>query len=514
MRDGKRNDLTLLSYRDPNPFVAGNRRRGFVSAQQGYRQLRHSAVGEEHVAQHIHVETVATEDVGEREHGVTRDRICTWRHRIHDNGQETRTRPAECILDRVDQPVTSGNRGRRHPHEIIDDLRDDRLAIRNHADHRERTPVRIGVIGQHLHGNCATRTNPHLVLHRDRVAHTLELRAKTDPDRSGGPRTERVHHRVGEAVRARRISASLVIDVIRSDRRDGTLLRIGLLAEKLHGVAIRVSAGQRDLNPHDPGGKHTRRHGRGHRRVVGLEDGLPNGDPQIGLRDLAIRPRDLVGCDEVTGVGGGQVAQDVARGEQEPGVATERGRQLRIECQVSAVRLGIVGEDRNVDRVADAYRYRVICRDRRLETRRPRYLDHCDNAVRFGQAIADSVVEDDRADVQRRGQRYPDSALLKHLGAHARVARDGGHPGHHEHPAGRVDIGRCDINGLAAEGLHEHCLRNGDRLGIDVGGHNDVNPHHTRYRLFTIVDDIVEIVRSYLVAGEAECPRLKTRCDR
>ncbi len=288
--------------------------------------------------------------------------------------------------------------------------------------------------------------------------------------------------------------------------------RVGRLAEQLHGIPVGVGARERDPDAHLLAGQHPGDHGLGHGRVVGVRVGLPHRDAHERGSSLAVGAERVVRGGEVARLVGREVAQDAAGGEEETAVVGELLRELRRQRQVEAVRMLVVAQHGDVDGLAGTHRDGVVGGDRRLHPRGRGHLDDRDHALRFRETVADPVVEGDGG-IQGRVEADPHEPLLEHLGPNPGCRGQVHDAGHQQHAAGRVDVGSGHVDPGVAQRLHEHGLRDGDRLRVRIrrGGH--VQPHDAGDGLHAIGHDVLQVVRAHLVAHELEGARLVARGD-
>ena len=510
---GERDDLTLLLDPDVNLLASGHRRGCAVPGHDRHSQFARVAIREEYVLQDVDVDAVLAQDVGQSEHSVVGYRVGAGCLRIDGDRDEGRTRASVPVLDRVDEPVAPWCLRRRDLHDIVDDLRRHVSAVRSHRGHREHAAVRIGVVGENLHGNRAAGTHPHIVLRCDRVARAARLGTDADSNGSGRPRAQGINHGVGERVASRGVTARLIVHVFRPNSNDRALLWVGFLAEQLHRVAIRVDAGEGNRDAHRLPGEHPADHRRRHGRIVRGLHGLAHCYVHLCLSHLAIRARHLIDGGEVARPRRCQIAQHISRREQQPGVTAERRRELRFQGQFFAIRLHVIGEYRHGDDVADAGGHIVVIGDRWLQTRRSGDLHHRDHALGLRQAVADPIVEPHRPACQRRCQRHPDDALVKDFGAHPGVRCQVVQLRHQQHAPCRVDVRRRDIHGAGSQDVDKHVLGNCDRFGIGIGCRSHVDADDSIGCLGSVVHHIIDIVCPHLVAREPERPCLEARSD-
>ncbi len=511
--DPERDDLALRRDGDADALARGHLGIVAVARHDGEPEAVHRPVREEDVREHVHRDRALAEDVGEPEHGVAGDRSRKGGVLADGHPDEVLARAPALVLDRVDEARDAlGLRG-LHRHDVADDLR-CRLAVeRRDLRDRQWAAVRIGVVGQNLDGEGLARANGDIVFDGDGVARAIDPWRDPDPDDAGGTCAERIHHRVGERVRPRGVLARLVVHPVGPGSDDGALLGIRLLPDELDGVAVGVDSRQRNRDAHGVAREDSRCHGLRHRRIVRRTVALAHRDADFSGGPLAVCTGDPVHRSEVARLRGRQVAKLAARGEEKARPRRQRRRERRIEGELVAVGLHVVGKDGDVGHVADTHRDRVRVRDRGLVDRQRRQLDHRDRAFGLGEAVADAVMEVDRG-VEGTVERHAEDALAEDLDPHASEGGRRGNRRDQEHAARRVEVGGQHVDGLGRLLADERGVRHGDRLRLGTGGRFHVDADRTGGREHTVGDRVLEVVRSHLVAGEPERPALEVGGDR
>ena len=213
--------------------------------------------------------------------------------------------------------------------------------------------VRVKVVGQDVDGHHAVGSGEDRVGHGDGVL--VERRDGRDGDAHArrGTGALAVLNRVGEGIRARRVSVRRVLDP-RGLRGRRPLLRRGVQALEGHGVAVRVDAVQGHRNAGGLPGRRPRRDVAGPRRLVGVGGGQDlEGDGAGGA--VARGVDDGVGDVHRAGGVPGLEAHLVSGHEG----GAQGGRRVvlerRLDLQVQAGRGAVVGQDGHGADVADAH---------------------------------------------------------------------------------------------------------------------------------------------------------------
>ena len=486
----------------------------FEPGQHRQAQLRHVAVGEEDVAQHVHGHGVAPHDVGQREHRVFRDRVGGRRIGVDLDADEVRTAAPHLVLHHIDQPVDPGGSGRGDTHDVTRDLGHDVWRVRGDRGDTQRAAIRIRVICEHLHRHGVSRPGHHVVGNGDRIARALRARRDTHTNCSGRPRAQRVDNRISEGVRAGRVFTRQVVEVVDADIRHRSLFGVGLLPEQLHRVAVRVDTGERDADAHgltsgDPCG-----HGLGDRGHVRRLDRLANGDVHLRLSHLTIGALNLIDGGEVSRAVRREVSQHVTRGEEQPRTGGDTRGEFWIEAERLPVGMHVIVENGNVDGVAHPHGDNIVVSNRGLVAKRSGYLDDRDTPLRVGETVRDEITETHRSVVQRGGERDAHGSLIEHRGGDARSLGNVRNTGNQQNAIGRVDIARGDVDGLLPERSHEDGFRDGDRGRVRFRRRRDIHTHDAGGGLIAVVDHIFQIVGAHLIAGELESTGLEARFDR
>ena len=143
MRHPEWNYLTRILNLNPHALSSGHLRISRVPRVQCQPEIPSIPVGEEHVREHVNVDRILIDDVGNAQHGVAGNGHRERCIRIHRDRHKVGTGAARLVLDRVHDTIGPHRRRWGYLHHVIHNHRCCFGVVGTRRNHGERTAIRI-----------------------------------------------------------------------------------------------------------------------------------------------------------------------------------------------------------------------------------------------------------------------------------------------------------------------------------------------------------------------------------
>ena len=164
----------------------------------------------------------------------------------------------------------------------------------------------------------------------------------------------------------------------------------------------------------------------------------------------------------------------------------------------------VIRQHWNVDGVADPHRNGVGHGDGCLFPGGLRNLDHGYGAFGLCQAIADAIVEGDRAGFERFRERHTQEAMVKDFDPQTASDRHIHRAGHKQHAPGRVKVGGEHVHECRLLAPDERRVLHRYRRAARVRSDHHLHPHLPGHGELAIGHRILDVVIAHHAAGEAK----------